>query len=180
MLNLNPPQHAPDDPPTWISPSDTAWDTERIKAEKATLGEEAADQHPVEIYYSGATRFSLKAEIVAPEQIGGPVKITDYIIGKPTRFEIRRLDARGSRRMSGLIIKEQKTDIATGEWQFVAIKRGVVAVRNPDMELKRDDDGHLGQGFVDMLDQQGGLVLSLASAISSLTFRATEAAEGKP
>jgi hypothetical protein len=77
----------------WIAGDDPAWDDPRYKAEQATLGANVA-AHPVHVYYSGATRFSLEAMITVPEAIRGDgppsVKISHYWLpdARPTRFEL--------------------------------------------------------------------------------------------
>jgi hypothetical protein len=92
-----PPEHAADAVPLWIAPFDDAIDVDRIERERKELSK--GDEHCVDRYWSGATRY----DIDAPHTVGGAiVTMRSYIRdgAVPTVFKLRR---------DGLTVLRQQT-----------------------------------------------------------------------
>ena len=111
---LGPATHRIDAPIIYIHPLDDAWDRERIEAERETLRgalatalESSTDpkrraaiacdmRHPVDVYYSGATRYDLDAPLklwTSATEKPQPVTARGYLRGPATEFTLRRLDS---------------------------------------------------------------------------------------
>lgn len=185
MLRLTPPAHSVDDVPTWICGTDPAWDFERIKADRAKLGDNIA-AHPVEVYYSGSTRYSLEAKITMPEVLRGPdgpalVTVEHYLLpGKrPTRFEMRQLGARDWA-IASRALEEQ------GCLEFA--KRGLVRVcdmlgddgKPSTVTPPRNDDGVLDEWLNAVSRSDRHLLGALGIAVLNLSKNEVAGAEGKP
>jgi hypothetical protein len=186
MLRLSPPAHSIDDVPTWIAGTDPAWDIALIKAHRELLGEKNLAAHPVEIYYSGATRYSLEAKITMPDVLRGPdgpaaVTVEHYLLtGKrPTLFELRQLGARDWA-IARRVVEEQ------GFLEFA--RRGLVRVRDAVGEdgqpstitPPRNSDGILDAWVDDVSKADRNLLGALGMAVHNLSQNEVAVAEGKP
>ena len=172
-LRITPPSYSVDDPPQWIHRSDPAWDLERFKREREQLGDREAE-HPLLVYYSGSTRFSLTAPVTVPEPIRGDGPATAppsaWLIGDPTIFEIKSLGA--------LDWSISMTVIDKMDYELV--RRGLVAVQNIDLELTRDRAGLVSPEWLDTVSRADRrLIESLAAAIYRLSSSEGAGAEGK-
>ena len=84
-----PPQHAADAAPLFIARTDDAWDDERIKRERAAMKADGKARHPVQVYYSGSSRYDLDA----PATVGGQAATPREYLREgstPTVFHLRR------------------------------------------------------------------------------------------
>jgi len=176
MLKINrPPAHSIDDKPQWIHRSDPAWDLDRFKLEREALGEREAE-HPLLVYYSGATRFSLTAEITVPEPIrgDGPASASPsaWLIEQPTIFELKSVGA-----LDWAIANANPEKM---DWELA--RRGIVAVTNIDMDLERDPlTGLVASHWLDALSQADRRIIDqLGGAIYRLSRSERASAEGKP
>lgn len=174
-LRIAPPQHSIDDPPEWIPNHDPAWDHERIKRERKLLGDRESE-HPVVVYYDGKTRFSLTAPITVPEEIRGEdgpasAPVTKWLTSEPTIFTLKVL--------GGLGWELAMNNPDRMYWEFS--RRGVLAVRNIDVQLELDADGLTSSSWLDMLSRSHrDIVNKLGYAIFTLNIRPEASAEGKP
>lgn len=188
MLRLTPaapPSHSVDDVPTWICGTDPAWDMAKIKADREKIGDNLA-AHPVEIYYSGATRYSLDAKITMPDVLrghDGPATVTveHYMLpGKrPTRFEMRALGARD------WAIASRDLE-AVGFLEFA--KRGLVRVCDvagedgkPTTIVPPSDADGVADAWLDAVSRSDRHLLGgLGVAVFNLSKNEVAVAEGKP
>jgi len=173
-LRITPPPYSVDDKPQWVHRSDPAWDLERFEREREILGEREG-LHPLLVYYSGATRFSLTAKITVPAEIrgDGPVSAapTDWLTGDPTIFEIKSVSA--------LDWSIANTTIEKLDYELV--RRGLVAVENIDVELTRDRAGLVSAEWLDTVSRADrGIIESLGAAIYRLSSSERTSVEGKP
>jgi hypothetical protein len=187
MLRITPntpPSHSVDDVPTWIAGDDPAWDMELVKADRAKLGDNAA-AHPVEVYYSGSTRYSLTAQITMPEVLRSPdgpttVAVEHYIRKdkKPTRFEMHTVGARDWAFAVRMIDSH-------GFFEFA--RRGldrVLDAEGPDgkpatVTPPRTEDG-VADAWLDALSQSNRALLdNLGFAVYKLSKNEVAVAEGK-
>jgi hypothetical protein len=189
MLRLTPiapPAHSVDDIPTWIAGTDPAWNIDLIKAHRELLGEKNIAAHPVEVYYSGSTRFSLDAKITMPEVLRGAdgphtVTVEHYLLpGKrPTLFEMAQLGARDWA-IARRVVEEQ------GFLEFA--RRGLVRVRDAVGEdgkpatitPPRNSDGILDEWLDDVSKADRNLLGALGMAVHNLSQNEVAVAEGKP
>ncbi len=180
-----PPAHSVDDVPTWMWSQDPALDVERIIAERDKLGA-ATDSHPAVIYWSGATRFSLTAEMTVPEAIrgDGPATVTigHYIKAgsTATMFELRSL--------AGREYAAASVAVATiGHYEFA--RRGLVRVLGIpnenggpiDVKPPRDGSDAVREDWFDSMSRsQRALADALGKAVYTLSQNEVARAEGKP
>jgi hypothetical protein len=208
MLHLTkpkPPQNSIDDHAEWIYQVDPAWDHERVKAEKATLVDlavkalgkepenaavdaaaaEAIAAHPVEVWYTGADRYSHMAALTVPEALrteehpDSTAVIGDYLTATPTTFVIRPMTANHYREVVGI------DDVL---WSVEAARRGLVridGVPQPDSEETvtlepTKKNGLITSHWIDEIDKQDRrLLLNLSQAIYLLS-QGVGVLEGKP
>lgn len=121
-----PPQHAVDAAPTFIAPTDDAWDDERIKRERAAMKAEGDKaRHPVAVYYSGESRYDLDA----PVTIGGQVATPREYLREgctPTVFHLRRDANVALRRAQALAVITDPRAREAAIWDLV--RHGVAKV----------------------------------------------------
>lgn len=199
MLTLSlPPQHSIDDRSHWIAQSDPAWDHDRISAEAGKLADyarktaagksddeiaaavtRAEASHPLALYYSGATRFSLDAPMTIPLPLrlsaaeDAVTTIRDYLIGVPTVFDLAPLGARAYREYVATLRQP-------GYW-IPAIQHGLISIRDPDIELERDQSGRITERQIDRIDRADRSILShVAAAVLLLSHWQGQRDEGKP
>lgn len=199
MLKLRPPQHGIDDPVEWVSPLD-CWDNDRIKREQdaqiaaevarlpplpadasaemkadreketAALDKAVRGRHPVTVYFTGSTRYSLDAD--TPALDGGHVAPRDYLTGPATVFEIRSLGHAEYRR----------ADKADDDFETFA-RLGLVKVSHggTTYTIERGPDGVSGP-WLDALDRASrGLLFQLGMAVFRLCQQGSvNVSEGKP
>jgi hypothetical protein len=188
MLRLptnTPPAHSVDDVPTYIAGDDPAWNMPLVKADREKLGENLA-AHPVEVYYSGATRYSLEAKITMPEVLRSPdgpdaVTVEHYMLpGKrPTRFEMRVVGARDWALASRAIDQQGFLEFA---------RRGLVRVCDAEGEggnpatvtPPRNEDGVLDSWLDPVSQGNRGLLGGLGLAVYMLSKNEVAVVEGKP
>jgi len=182
MLKIKPPANDANAPAKWIPNTDPAWDKDRIRAEKVKLGDREAE-HPVVVYYSGATHYDLDAQITIPEPIrspDGPASATvgAWLTGDPTIFTLKSLGA-------------MDWEIATGDSEkiwFELCRRGIQDVCNidgvdgaPVEHLPRDRDGKTSEAWLDALSRSDrNLIPELGLAIYRQSLYQGASAEGKP
>jgi len=169
MLKLRPPQHTPDDEALYISKRDPAWDFEKIEAEREGLREE--ESHPLDIWYGGATRYSLEAKITCPAPRRAAT-IGEYLRPgeEATRFVIRPLGAR---------LRQRVTTMVAGDnpgWVFEAVKAGLVEIRQGE-EVIDVTDTEETLNMLDAVDVR--LLQDIAVAIHILTYKQGGDVEGK-
>lgn len=110
MTIARPPQHKVDDPIELIIHCDSAWQWEKIEAERvaeialAKKEKRKPVEHPVIRYHSGETRFSLSAPMTDAK--GNVCLVTDYLEGEYTVFQIRRLDWQEERKAKSLLNRD--------------------------------------------------------------------------
>lgn len=186
MLKIHiPPQHSIDDPALWIARGD-CWDQVRIDAEKELLAD--ASEHPVERWYSGATRWSLHPDalLTVPEALrteahpAEAVPITEYLTGKPTTFEIRLLPA---------VQWREALSVPRHLAWIELVRRGLVQISGVDdgrggtksIEPERGKDGLITMAWIDAFDVATGraLISDLGAAILELGQSGGGSAEGK-
>jgi hypothetical protein len=183
-LTRTPPAHGIDDKPMWIAGDDPAWDVERIEAERAKLGKNV-DAHPVNVYYSGKTRFSLDAKISLPRALcidDAPMVCTIESYFKPgaapTLFELRALGSRDEA-IARVALN------AAGFYEYA--RRGLGAVtgveddkgRPQTLDLPRDRDGSVSEKWFDDLADRS-LIAAIGWAVYTLTQNEVVVDEGKP
>lgn len=167
------PQHRVDSEIIFIHRDDDAWDHSRIETEKAELVQsgKSADEHPVERYWSGATRYDLGA---ADTVLGSAVAPRDYLGDGATRWKLRRLSRDEWRRVRDMISSEGSTQ-AFG----FAFKRSVMDVSGEPalgrigLDLSPSEDQRLADTFGD----------GVCAEVSIAVYKASEPlseAEKKP
>jgi hypothetical protein len=144
-----PPIHRVDHTPCLILPEDSAWDAERIKREQDEI--EAArldpaksascqwpqlEDHPIQRYISGASRFDLRTveQYLKPDS-------------DPVRFTLRRLDDDGPWQQV-LHMQEQGRNVAARRF---AMRNGLVEVSGLDIPLRIDPEHPLDAAMVNQL-----------------------------
>ncbi len=186
MLRITPtqpPSYPVDDIPTWIWASDS-WDIERIVAELEKLGPNG-NAHPFRVYYSGATRYSLTAQMTVPEAIrgDGPATVTVlHYLRKgetPTRFELRMVEGRDW--------AVAETAMSTvGYYEFA--RRGLVRVCDvpgadgvpTTVRPIRGDDGAIQDWWLASISREHKSILDdLGHAVYRLSQNGVAVAEGK-
>src|SRR6187551_274898 len=104
-----PPQHRADSEPVFVAPGDDAWDHARITAERKAMDEAGEDssQHPVWLYWIGATRYDLHARLRWKD---GAATAADWLdLPKACRFTLRRLPPRLFGRVHARLEAEERT-----------------------------------------------------------------------
>jgi len=183
-ITQSPPAHSVDDVPTYIAGNDTAWDIERIKADRAKLPDGV--KHPLDVYYECGTRYSLDALITVPEQLREPdgpdsVTVSHYMLPKarPTRFELRSVGGRDWQ------IAYRAFD-TQGPYEFA--KRGLVRVcdvEGPEgkpttFTPQRDADGIVDAWLDDVSRTDRHLLDGIGLAVFRLSKNEVGGVEGKP
>lgn len=140
MARLKPPQHRADIPGHYIPRSDSSFDRDRYDREINSMkeGELDVNQHPIERYYSGETRYDLQA---VESFMGGTCCAGDYFkIGNepPERFFLRRLD--WAQWHSVLHLVEAGN---FSQAQLLACRYGVAGVENSTIKLPSAASGML-------------------------------------
>lgn len=113
MIKLRPPQHRIDGAALYASSTDSAWDLDKVRAErvawvdrareeKLASGDEqpltaeeiaaAVARSPVERFFAGKTRYQIGADDWGAD--GKPTTARDFLKGKPAEFGLRRLGFR--------------------------------------------------------------------------------------
>lgn len=94
-MALRPPQYGGDAPIVYVHEGDTAWDLDRIRAERAEMLKRELDPkyHPVSRYLGGWTRYHLDAQATVLDKA---VTVREYLREelKPTMWHLRRLGLR--------------------------------------------------------------------------------------
>lgn len=139
MARKLPPQHRADVPGIFIPRSDSSFDRDRYDREVAQLEAEGGSRkdHPVDRYYSGATRYDLQASEVL---FGQPTTAGTYFRPElnPERWTLRRLDWDQWHRVMGLIEAGQ-----FGQAQLLAARFGIKSVENSPLKLEGAEAGCL-------------------------------------
>jgi hypothetical protein len=181
MAIRRPPQHRADAQPLYIARFDDAWDAERIERERTALANEnAKTEHPVDLYYSGRTRYDLDA----PCTIGGQVVTARHYLregASPTVFELRRVD--GRRHDQALAVWARPQERVAAQWDLA--RWGVVRVTEgfggAEWKLEGGAGGlPLTEADVQLFfDAHGMLPALLGIAVLNASAPLSEA-EGKP
>lgn len=203
MLNLRAPSYRPGEQSVFYAPTDPSWQFERIDQEKqhltdaalallppnasaedkAKASEAAIAKHPVVQWSRGFTKFCPSALLTVPErlrtgtQTKTAVKIAEYLDGQPTSFVIRRLPFRAYEDISTRLLSGGQG------WAIDAVKHGLIAVKNPDLELGHNPDGSIDDETLDGLfygDQTTMLAVAMAILHLAQKWHLHEQAEGKP
>lgn len=136
---IKPPQHRADAPGIFIPRGDSSFDQDRYDREIAQLEAEGGSRkdHPIERYYSGATRYDLSAQELL---FGQTTTAGSYFRAEdnPEKWILRRLDWDQWHRAMGLI--EQG---AFGQAQLLAARFGVKGVENSSIRLEGAEAGCL-------------------------------------
>jgi hypothetical protein len=185
ITHTSPPAHSVDDTPMWIWVQDPAIDVARIIAEREKLGA-ATDSHPAVIYWSGATRFSLTAEMTVPEAIrgDGPATVTFEHYLKPnttaTTFELRSVGGREYAAATTAMA-------SVGYYEFA--RRGLMRVAGVPGEngepttvkpTRGMDGAILDSWFDDMSRAHRELLDAVGRAVYTLSQNEVASVEGKP
>jgi hypothetical protein len=202
ILFNRPPQHTIDTVSKWIHPADPAWDLERAEVERqrlreaaianlpenATLEEQtkaadaAQNKHPIAVWYTGATRYSLTAKHTVPERLRTAehpepaVPITAYMTGTPRCWVIRSL---------GAVAYREVLSTPSAVFGLTAARHGLVRVEDPDNDEPIEPDrkspsSPISMEWIDMVDQQDRSILNqLGMAIFSLSEAKGVGDEGK-
>lgn len=166
-----PPQYSIDAEAVFISARDPAWRKDEIE-KLGKLEKAEADKHPLRRYWNGETRFDLDAKL---EHGGEAVTVASFLDETATKFVIRPLDERARRR----VMEHGRT--RSTEQAVDAVEFGLVEVRDPGLELRRDRQGLLTPETITMISvMKTGLLDELSLAIWDLTEGDRSSAAGKP
>lgn len=175
-MALRPPQHRIDAIATFVHPTDTAWDRDRIETERAAMKELglAEKDHPVSKYIGGWTRYDIDA---AQTLMGQVVTIRDYLDDskQPTLWKLRRLTAEEWYEIQ----PKYERDVRRGDRPWAAYihagRIGIKSVENgPALEMS---GGRLTPSDVQKLDEiSHELLYAIGEAVyaASLDLREDE------
>jgi hypothetical protein len=170
MARKRPPQHRADVPGIFIPRNDSSFDKDRADKEIQRMKDEGLDvnQHPIERYYSGETRYDLQA---VETLFGEPVTANSYFTkDQPERFTLRRLDWDQWHRVMGLIDAG-----AFSQAQLLATRYGVSGVENSPLKLTGAQAGMLTHEDMQRLfDADPGLPSNLGFAVWKYSRPLTE------
>lgn len=175
-MPIRPPQHRIDATPKLIPRASAAWDHDRIAREKKELGDNA-DQHPVEQYFAGSTRYDLDASIKTE---AGVCTMHDYLTGEPdVVFVLRRPKVRQMGTLYPLcqrdVARDGQISMATyfdvaaiglagiegaDGWEYEQTPAGFATEETLQQIYDWDGDGSLGA-----LTQLGGAILELGAPL---------------
>lgn len=174
LRTLVPPQHRLDVPGQFICDWDTSLDTARLAAELAAMeaertkrladeGESAdlrgfrPEDHPLTSYWSGSTRFDLKAQCYL---MGQPVSLRSYFNqGEPTVFTLKRL----SWQRYCLLLDSIEDP---GEQLRAFAMAGVTAIKGADVDVTFDSKGVPDEWMQALFDAKHSLLQVLGTAVA--------------
>lgn len=162
MARKRPPQHRADTPGIYIPKSDSSFDVDRFEKEIARMKTDGLDinTHPIEVYYSGRTRYDLDATEVL---FGGSVCARDYFDGskEPERWTLRRLSWDQWHKVAALV-----TGGNFDEGMLVAARFGITGVENSPLKPKGAEVGLLTyEDCQAIFDADQSLLSSLGYAV---------------
>jgi hypothetical protein len=117
MAIRRPPQHAADAAPLFIASTDDAWDSDLIKRERADLKNHNGARHPIDVYYSGESRYDLDAAV----PIGGQAITPRFYLrdgATPTIFRLRRDASMALRRSQAIAVYTDPRAWAAALWDL--------------------------------------------------------------
>lgn len=116
MLKL--PTHSLDRDSVYIDVLDPAWDTDRVSEEREAMEAAGEDpsEHPVTVYFSGASRYDLDA----PRQVGDKTLTPrDYLTEPGTEFTLARMGWKKFRRVRAKLLSGDPEQVAEAEERSV-------------------------------------------------------------
>jgi len=162
MARKLPPQHRADTPGTYIPRGDSAFDRDRYDREIAQLEEagEPRSSHPIERYYSGATRYDLQATEILFGQKVSPADYYNFRDDQPEKWILRRLSWDQWHRVMALVESGNLS-----EAQLLACRYGISEVQNSPIKLEGAQAGMLTHADMQRIhDADAGLALLLGFA----------------
>lgn len=131
MALKRPPQHRVDAEPIYVDPSDDAWDSARIEADRKAMEErgEDPDEHPVWLYLTGRTRYDLDAAL---KYGNGMAKASDWLdLKRAVLFTLRRLEPRDFARIHARKEASAASGVPDHEVSLDACRVGLVKCEGP-------------------------------------------------
>ena len=170
------PSYAIDGESIYIPESDTAWDWDRVEAERKDYEE---GQHPVDLYHQGATRCRLESVQEYLDMSKDPEKWTLKEVPARVSIEIQSLLAQAIR-MWEEVEKQPEVLALIARANLLAFKHGVARVENSPFEVKRSlTDGSIKDETINGIERvDPGLVGNIGHMIRA-SFRPLDEAEGK-
>lgn len=171
IKTLSIPEHDINATPWLVSERDDVWDTAKIEADRERLAI-AANEHPVERYALGETRYDLDAPSTLPD--GAVVTVRDYWREgvEPARFKLRRLNSDESATANDMLNRGQRSQA----YQYAA-RRGLTGIEGVEgIKFKKDRFG-VDDKIVELL-HRAGVLIEIGAGVMLLS-RPLEDAEKK-